>query len=203
MMPFITEELWHEMGYGGAADFIMTAPWPVPLDDAALARWGIDRATVDYVDDKHELIRAGRMLRADYGIAPGKPVAYRVRPHTADAAQRLRQDMDSVRSLLKAESLTIEPDLTPEGPMPGAMTKLGTVYLPLAGLVDVQAETKRLKDQLEDTTSALARAAAKLNNPDFVQKAKPEIIEQQRAKQVELTEKGEKLRRLIEMLAGK
>ena len=45
IMPFITEELWHAMGYGGERDTIMLAPWPAALDEESLGRWGIDRRT--------------------------------------------------------------------------------------------------------------------------------------------------------------
>ena len=69
-MPFITEELWLAMGYGSAGGTISAAPWPAAVDDQHLADCGISRATVVYVDDKYDLIRSGRALRADYTIQP-------------------------------------------------------------------------------------------------------------------------------------
>ncbi|MBM4149848.1 MAG: valine--tRNA ligase, partial [Lentisphaerae bacterium] len=69
VMPFITEELWHEMGYGGDGGYIMNAPWPQPADAGALARLGATDEVLAYVAGKHEVVRAGRALKADFGIA--------------------------------------------------------------------------------------------------------------------------------------
>ena len=69
-MPFLTEELWHQMGFCGDDDSIMTAQWPTPMDEAERARLGVTDDVVAYVEAKHELITAGRALRTEYGIAP-------------------------------------------------------------------------------------------------------------------------------------
>ncbi|MDA1044595.1 MAG: valine--tRNA ligase, partial [Verrucomicrobia bacterium] len=66
VMPFLTEEIWHEMQFGGEHDFIATAPWPTVPDAAQKASWGVCPAEIIYVEEKHELIRAGRALRANY-----------------------------------------------------------------------------------------------------------------------------------------
>ena len=79
MLPFITEELWHSLGYGDADEFIMLAQWPDLSSDAA-AVWQLDQECVSYVEAKHELIRAGRSLKADYQIPETKQVDFIIKP---------------------------------------------------------------------------------------------------------------------------
>jgi valyl-tRNA synthetase len=156
---------------------------------------------VAYVREKHDLVRAGRALRADYGIAPTLKVRYLVKPASAEAAARLLADADSLLVLLKAEAVEIDSGLAPSRAMPSAVSKLGTVYLPLEGVIDVEAEIRRLSKQLEKVRADLQRASAKLENADFVGKAPPEVVERQRARQSELVEEREKLQRLIDTLS--
>ena len=201
LMPFVTEELWHAMGYGGDEDSIMLAPWPEPFDEDTTGRLGIDAATVDYVEQKHELIRVGRTLRSDYGIVPGRKIRYVVKPHSEAAAELLRADRQSIQSLLKADPLDIDMAAAPQKAMPSGVSKLGTLYMPLAGLVDVEAEVERLSRQLEKVAGDMQRATAKLENANFVSKAPPEVVEKQRARKQELLENSEKLKRLVDTLS--
>jgi valyl-tRNA synthetase len=199
-MPFLTEELWHAFDYGGDDDTILFAAWPKPLSAERLAGWGADAATAAFVDEKHELIRAGRMLRADTSIAPGVKVDYVIKPVDAEAAGRLRRDASVTIALLKAKDLTIDPAFAPLKAMPSAVTKIGTIYMPVEGLVDVAAETARLTKELEKVEQEAARVAKKLSNPDFVAKAAEAAVEQQRKNQAELAEKKARMTHLLGML---
>jgi valyl-tRNA synthetase len=200
LMPFLTEELWHAMGYGSDDELIMLAAWPRAAGAPALAQAGIDAASVAYVTRKHELIRAARTLRADYGIAPTRRIDYLVRPHDAEAGARLQDDASAIKLLLRAAGLTVDPELTPGKAMPSAVCELGTVYMPLEGLVDVEAEQARLRGQLEKIDGDLKRLAAKLDNESFVTKAPRHVVDRQVARKRELVEKRGKLTHLIEML---
>jgi valyl-tRNA synthetase len=84
--------------------------------------------------------------------------------------------------------------------MPGSLAKLGTIFLPLEGLVDIPAEIKRLSGELQKTRGFLAGVQAKLGNAGFVSNAPAAVIDQQRAKQIELPETIARLERLIETL---
>jgi len=75
--------------------------------------------------------------------------------------------------------------------MPSGVSKLGTVYMPLEGLIDVQAETQRLSAQLEKVRNDIERTSSKLNNRGFVSKAPPEVVEEQTKRKAELIEKSE------------
>ncbi|MCE9613151.1 MAG: valine--tRNA ligase [Lentisphaerae bacterium] len=201
MMPFVTEELWHAMGYGTETEFIMLSSWPVIPDNAGRTAAGVDVRWVAYVNDKHELIRAGRTLKADYNLAAGKSVKFLIKPVDEQAAALLQGDMTSLASMLKAESLVIDPGLTPPRAAPSALSKLGTLYMPLEGLVDVEAERGRLNTQLTALLQDLDRTSAKLANQGFVSKAPPEVVERQQARRQELLENKDKLTRLLDTLA--
>jgi valyl-tRNA synthetase len=196
-MPFVTEELWHAMGYGGDSETISRAAWPEVRERTKDTK----PATMAYVGDKYELIRAGRNLKADYGLPQQKEVGYIVKPASAESGEMLVSDRDSVVSLLKASELNIDSEFTPGTAMPSAVCKLGTVYMPLKGLVDVEVERARLLSQKEKIEKTLAGVTRKLENMDFVKKAPKDVVENQKTKKAELVEKVAKLARLIDALS--
>jgi len=200
MMPFVTEELWQAMGYAEAGATIMKAPWPVPLAAASLAQAGVRLEDSVYVDAKHELVRLGRQLRADYGIAPARRLDYLIRPDSLDAASRLEADIPSLRAALRAETVTVDAGLDPETAMPGTLTPLGMLYLPLDGVIDVEAERARLTAELEKVNGHLTGAVRKLENESFVGKAPDAVVAQVRATRDELREKQAKLQAQIAAL---
>jgi len=200
MMPFVTEELWQAMGYAEAGATIMKAPWPVPLAAASLAQAGVRPEDSAYVEAKHELVRLGRQLRADYGIAPARRLDYLIRPDSVEAASRLEADIPSLRAALRAETVTVDAGLDPETAMPGTLTPLGMLYLPLDGVIDVEAERARLTAELEKVNGHLTGAVRKLENESFVGKAPDAVVAQVRATRDELREKQAKLQAQIAAL---
>ena len=198
LMPFLTEELWHGMGYGLAEETIMTAPWPTP--DATLR--GLADDHVAYVDQKHELIRLGRNLRADYEIAPGQKVDFAIKPSDETAAVALRRDAAMIGRLLKAANLVIDPAFQPTGAMPSALGALGGLYLSLGSAGDAEKERAKITKQIEQLDGVLKGIEAKLGNANFIARAKPEVVEGERARLVESAGKREKLVKLLVALGG-
>ena len=184
-MPFLTEELWHEMGYGGSDASIMFASWPKPLEPATAAAWGLSGVVTAYVDARNELITAGRALRADNGLGTSKGVRFLIHAVDAATAERLTRDKRTLQTLLRSEDVTISAGGEEKG-MPVALGKLGAIYLPLAGLVDTQAEAARTQTEITKIRGYLQGINAKLDNPGFVSKAPPAVVAQQQAKREEL-----------------
>jgi valyl-tRNA synthetase len=201
-MPFLTEELWHAMGYGDAKELLMTVAWPKLMDDALLKEWGVNAGIAAYVEDKHELIRAGRTLRADYDIAPSEKISYIIKPATPEGEALLKADQPMLKALLRAEQVDVDAAFVSRGPVPSLVVKLAAIYMPIEGHVDVAAEIKKLTGQVEKLDQELARVLAKLGNPDFMNRAKPEAVEQQRVKEREQLENKERLNRMLETLRG-
>ena len=201
-IPFITEELWHGMGYNTAHESIQRAPWPKALSEEDLAEWGVEDRVVEYVDAKHDLIRVGRTLRSDYNLTPKQQAKFCIRPAQERGAELLREDLDSVAMLLGAESIDVDRTFTPEGAMPSGISQLGTVYMSIEGLVDIDAEVARLKKQLETVEKGITGITKKLSNENFVKRAPADIIAGEEKKKADWLEKREKFQKLIETLSA-
>ncbi|NCC51004.1 MAG: valine--tRNA ligase [Spartobacteria bacterium] len=201
LMPFLTEELWVGMGYDSVSPSIMTAPWPtVKADEELEELWGISGETVTYVDAKHDLIRVGRTLMADYGLLPKQQVDFILRSAGPEQSAFLAPDTASIAALIRAGSLTIVEDHETPRAAPSALTRLGTLYMPIENLVDIQAELTRLSGQLEKVVEDMQRVTRKLDNLDFIKKAPRDVVATQEARKKELIEKSEKLKKLIATL---
>jgi valyl-tRNA synthetase len=177
-LPFITEELWHGMGYstdmpenqGGKT--IMNAPWPMPFDDDMKGHYGLDDCYLEMTDTKYELVTAGRNLRRAGNIQAAKKVKYVFKP-----AQHLTpHDAEVIKLLLNAEALEVNVEYQPPKGTPSVPSKLGELFLPLEGLIDVVAEKIRLAKEIEKIKSEIAKVEQKLANPNFTQKVPPTVL---------------------------
>ena len=177
-LPFITEELWHGMGYatdmpdsqGGKT--IMNAPWPMPLDDDIKGHYGLDDCYLEMTDTKYELIRQGRDLRRAGNIQAAKKVKYVFKPsqHLAD------HDAEVIKLLLNAEALEVNADyVSPKG-TPTFVSPIGELFLPLEGHIDVAAEKVRLTKEIEKIKAEIAKVEQKLANPNFTSKVPPAVL---------------------------
>jgi len=177
-LPFITEELWHGMGYatdmpdkqGGKT--IMFAPWPLPFDEDMKGHYGLDDCYLDMTNAKYELVRQGRDLRRAGNIQAAKKVKYVFKP----AQQLTPHDAEVIKLLLNAESLEVNADYQPPKGTPTVASKLGELFLPLEGLIDVAAEKIRLTKEVEKIQSEIMKVEQKLANPNFTQKVPPAVL---------------------------
>jgi valyl-tRNA synthetase len=202
-MPFITEELWHGMGCASGmpaeqgGETIMTARWPKALGDDFENHYGLEETIDQLVAGKHELVTAGRNLRAIGNIPFAKKVDYIFKP----AGDLDSYEIEVMQSLLNAESLKVDKAFTPRKGTPTARSLLGELYLPLDGLVDVEAEKERLGKQLEKIEKEIAKVNAKLNNPNFVEKVPEEVLHESRDRLADWQEKDQQAREALEYLS--
>jgi len=146
LAPFVTEELWHGMGYGAEDETIQTCAWPKPVGKEKLSQLGIEPRAVEYVENKHELIRTCRNLRKDCDIPSSAKVKYIIKPENDSIAETLAADRESIAFLLRAESFDIELKSAPKKAL-NAICPLGTIFIPIEGLVDIAQEIKKHNDQ--------------------------------------------------------
>ena len=186
-MPFVTEEIWHQLGYATSdEETISHAPWPQPFTAEEKAAWGIDEDVRAYVNARHDLITAGRALRSSISaLKPSDKVAFVVSAKTAEAAARLRAETESLAGFLGASGVEVLEGETLSG-MPAADTALGTIALKLEGSVDAEAEKKKAQDEIAKLEGFLRTVEAKLGNETFLSKAPAAIVEQQKARKEEL-----------------
>jgi valyl-tRNA synthetase len=168
-MPFVTEELWQHLPHTGES--IMVAPWPIA--DRALSD---DRAVREF-EFLMEVIRLVRNVRAEAGVEPARwipaivyPGSHRDTFQRADgvvtflariAADRLEYRAENAEPPEKAITLIVDD---------------AVVYLPLAGLVDHEAEQARLRDEIAEVEAEIARTSALLANENFVSRAPEDIV---------------------------
>ncbi|MBR6324457.1 MAG: valine--tRNA ligase [Victivallales bacterium] len=197
IMPFVTDELYHQMGFATADDSIMKAAWPAAVPEDVLNAYGATQAAEDDAEAKFELIRAIRAVRANYGIATSKALDMVVSPASDEMHEFLKRDAASFKALVNAGELKFVPGYQPEGPSGVAVSTAATAYIPLAGIVDLDAEKKRLEKQEAELAKYVGVVEKKLSNEKFVSKAPADIVAQERAK---LAEAQEKLARVREQM---
>jgi len=203
-LPFITEELWHGLGYhldlpadqGG--DTILFARWPKALDADFREHYGLEERFLKEVDARNELVTQGRNLRRAGNIPGNKKVKYIFKP----AGTPEPRELAAMKLLLNAESLEARADYAPEKGTPAARSDLGELYLPLEGAVDVAAERERLKKEIVKAQAEIGKVRQKLENPAFVQKVPPAVLEEHRKRLLDWQAKLEHLRQLLAALGG-
>ena len=199
-MPFVTEEVAHQLGFLKDGETIMLAEFPKGYTDEQKQAWGLTQENYDFVNAKREMITDLRALRAEYKVSPAAFVKVAIQASNAQIAEQLTTDLGSLKRAFRAETVDIaagDADLA----MPGKLGKLGTVYLSLEGLVDKAAEAKRVATELAKTQGFIQSIDAKLGNENFVSHAPAAIIEGQKAKRAELVAKIAQLEKLAKLFA--
>ena len=182
MIPFITEAVWQRIapiaGRGGAT--IMREPYP--QSDARR----IDQASIEDMDWVKGFVLTVRRVRGEQNIQPGRRVPVLLQ----NACERDRRMLASCRHYLDGlaglESATIlaSGQVAPKS----AVGLLGetNLLIPLAGLIDAQAESARLAKEIEKHAKDLGRSEQKLANSSFVDRAPPEVVDRERTRAREL-----------------
>jgi valyl-tRNA synthetase len=202
--PFVTEELWSRLKaaagsqgpaftpQGGWPEALIVAPWPEPR-----AQEGWEAEKLAQFGLVQELVRAIRNLRAEKQVKPGQRL-----PATFAAGEHLPILEGQAATLaalagLDPDRLVIQPGLDgkPDGHIALVVGPV-EVYLPLAGLVDLDEERARLQKDLAEVNAQIERLHALLAGP-FAQKAPPAVVEKEQARLAAFKETAEKLRNQI------
>ncbi len=200
-MPFITEEIWQhlrssEQQAGSRfAESIMIAPWPE-----------VEEALFDEEAEREmklvmEVIRAIRNARAEYKVEPNRRIEALIAAGEKFNLMESQRDVLVALARLDPERLTLAPSL-PQKPKQALILVVGPIeiYLPLAGMVDLEAERKRLAKEVERLEEEIARSERLLAKGDFLAKAPAEVVEREREKLADYREKRRKLRERLNLL---
>ena len=184
-LPFITEELWHGLGFNAdlpadqGANTIQFARWPQPLDDEFKKHYGLTPDDEQFANAKYETVIAGRGLRRDFNIASNKRVVFVLMPSRPLADE----EAAVLRILLNAERLDLPSSYEPAKGTPTALTPLGELYLPLEGLIDLEAERQRLGKEIAKVEAELVTVRKKLANENFVANAPAAVVGEHRQRE--------------------
>jgi len=190
-LPFISEELWHGMGYseempekqGGQT--VMFAPWPKALDDDFKSFYGLNAADEKFIETRNEFIAQGRNLRRNANLPANKKVKFILKP----AGKTTANDIEVLKLLLNAETVEVIPDYQPGKNVLAVRGEPGELFLPLEGLIDAEAEKARLKKEVEKCQAEIDKVQAKLNNPNFAQKVPATVLDEHKQRLAEWQEK--------------
>ncbi|WP_151702846.1 valine--tRNA ligase [Nitrincola alkalilacustris] len=184
MMPYITEAIWQRVAplAGKQGDTIMLQPYPLAEEHK------LDpQATAD-IEWLKAVMLAIRNIRGEMNIGPGKAINILLRNASAEDLSRLEANRTSLVKLAKLDQITILAE-GEEAPM-SATGLVGSmeILVPMAGLIDKDAELARLAKELDKLQKEIARLDGKLSNAGFVSKAPADVVEKERAKLTEMRE---------------
>ena len=190
LMPFITEELWDQVAEG-AGGMLIAAPWPdskgpVDADASAEMEWVV------------QAISSLRALRAEMNVPPAARVPLLIKDTEAVAAQRISHHREHFVRLARVERFDPVEALPPGGVQ--AVVDGATLVLALGGVVDLAREKERLGKEIGKLDAELSKIAAKLANPNFLSRAKTEIVEEQREREAEAVRDRDRLRAAYDSL---
>ena len=206
-LPFITEELWHGMGYSAdmpenqGGQTIMFAPWPKPLDDDFKGHYGLDDCYLEIAGAKYELVSQGRNLRREANISAAKKIRYVLKP----ANFLPPHDIEVIRLLLNAEAVEVNENYQPAKGTLTARTELGELFLPLEGLRsadDLAVEKARLTRELEKIEAEISKVEQKLANPNFTQKVPPPVLREHQQRHAEWLAKRQQVQAALDVMSG-
>ncbi len=167
-MPFITEELW--TGLGDRADYpLITAKWPAP----AAEKDADASADIDWLI---KLVSELRTAKAELGLPPGARLTAHFPASLKPRTDKLAAQLDR---LARLEAISFDP--APAGASAQLVVEGETITVPLEGVIDIAAERDRLTKALAAAAKERDGLAGRLNNPSFVERAKPEAVEKARA----------------------
>ncbi|MGN1401306.1 MAG: valine--tRNA ligase [Bacillus sp. (in: firmicutes)] len=191
-MPFITEEIWQNLPHQGES--ITTSAWPVVKEELSDAKAAEDMKLLV------EIIRSVRNIRAEVNTPLSKKINLILKAKDDAIVTALEENKGYIERFCNPEKLEIGQEVQePQQAMTAVVTGV-EVILPLQGLINVEEEIKRLEKEVDKLNKEVERVQKKLGNEGFVKKAPAKVIEEERAKEKDYTEKRESVLRRIQDL---
>ena len=194
-MPFLTEELWWKLRPRESGDALIAADWPDVSGKAAIPHMFDGEARVKYAPEAleaevtftlvQEIVTAVRQVRAQYNVPPSKPIDARIRvggddpTATVAALESARGDLGRLAGLgdLQIGADTVKPQASV-----AVVVDRHEVYVPLAGMIDLDVERDRLRKEIEAKRGFLGGVEKKLRNEQFTSRAPEAVVEKERQK---------------------
>ncbi|MBU9710990.1 valine--tRNA ligase [Evansella tamaricis] len=191
-MPFITEEVWQHLPHEGES--ITVASWPEKQD------FLMDLQAVKDMKLIQEIIRSVRNTRAELNVPMSKEITLQINANSEDILDQLNRGEAYIQRFCRPGELKMETGLAaPEKSMSSILSGV-ELYMPLAGLLDLDAEIKRLEGELKRLDGEVNRVQKKLSNEGFVAKAPEQVITAEREKERDYLEQRDKVKARIDEL---
>ncbi|EOT41370.1 MULTISPECIES: valine--tRNA ligase [Enterococcus] len=192
IMPFVTEEIWSKLPHEGQS--LVTAAYPVVHEEFN------DAAAVKGMEFLIELIRAVRNIRSEVNTPLSKPVTLLIHTTDKEIDEFLVANKNYIERFCNPEELVISGEIeAPELAMSAVLTG-AKIYLPLAGLINIDEELQRLEKELAKWNSEVKRVQGKLANERFVANAPEAVVAEEREKEADYLDKQKAVAERIEQL---
>jgi valyl-tRNA synthetase len=191
-MPFVTEELWAKLASPDNArdSLLILAPWPKHL--------GLENAAADSeIGWVIRLISEVRSVRSEMNVPAGARVPLVVSGASHETTVRAKRHEETILRLARIESMSF--GKAPSGAVQIVLDE-ATLALPLAGIIDVAAESKRLKREIDKVGSEIRQLDAKLANEKFVARAPEHVVEEQRERKADAEATAARLEQALKRL---
>lgn len=192
IMPFVTEEIWAKIPHTGES--LVVADYPVihPENNDETAAKGMEVLK--------ELIRSVRNIRAEVNTPLSKPITLLIKTNDAKVDEFLIENTSYIERFCNPEELVIASDITAPDLAMSAVLTGAEIYLPLAGLINIEEEIKRLEKELAKWNGEVKRVQGKLANERFVANAPENVVAEERSKEKDYLEKQAAVQERIESL---
>ncbi|MBC6369695.1 valine--tRNA ligase [Lactobacillus kullabergensis] len=177
IMPFVTEKLWLSMPHEGKS--IMVAKYPTPHDEFVNDRARRDMAFLI------EIIKAVRNIRMEVNAPLSSPIDIMIQLEDSNNERILTENEDYVKNFLHPKNLTIAANITAPKLAKTAVIAGAQIFVPLADLVNIDDEIKRMTKEEKDLQAEVERSTKKLNNQGFVAHAPEAVINKEKAKKAD------------------
>ena len=187
-MPFISEEIWQYIQDRKPEDALVVSEWPEydgSLDSIS---------DVKLFSNLQEIVSSLRNIRAEMGVSPKEELEVLIKTVSGDLADSFSSNDWILKKLQSTSSLTIGIDIEKPGACSSAIVDGNEIYVPLAGLIDVDKEVERINSEIQRIEGWLKGVNGKLNNDNFVNNAPPAVVENERNKKRDGEANLEKLR---------
>ncbi|MEQ7178002.1 valine--tRNA ligase [Enterococcus thailandicus] len=192
IMPFVTEEIWQHIPHEGTSLVVANYPVVRPEFDDETASKGMEVLK--------ELIRAVRNIRSEVNTPLSKPITLLIKTTDSKIDQFLVENTNYIERFCNPEELVISSEITAPDLAMSAVLTGAEIFLPLAGLINIEEEIKRLEKELAKWTGEVKRVQGKLGNERFVSNAPDDVVEAERAKEKDYLEKQAAVKDRIESL---
>ncbi len=203
-MPFVTEEIWQNMPFAGnepraASNQKLLCRKSIVISDypQSLPRDSQAETEMSYVI---EAITGIRTIRGELNISPSVEVNVLIKTFSGEVSGILRANLHYIKKLSRAADITIGEDIKKPADSAVCVKDFMEVYIPIKGLLNIDAETDKLIKEARKVEEAMAFIDRKLMNEDFLKKAPEDVVEKEKAKHSELAAKRERIEENINKL---
>lgn len=179
--PFVTEEIWQHIPHQGTS--LVVADYPVVHPEFN------DETASKGMEVLKELIRSVRNIRSEVNTPLSKPITLMIKINDPKIGQFLTENTSYIERFCNPEELTISSEIVAPDLAMSAVLTGAEIFLPLAGLINIEEEIKRLEKELAKWTDEVKRVQGKLGNERFVANAPAEVVEAERAKEKDYLDK--------------